>query len=286
MQAVHAQGGATVAWVRSAERARAQLGAQVELLETGAGSEALAAALGGCDGVVNLAGEPLLARRWTPAVRRGLRDSRVGVTTALVAALEHSRPRPRVLVSGSAVGLYGDRGGEVLTEASAPGSDYLAELCRDWEAAAAAAIPLGLCVVHLRTGVVLGRRGGALRQMLPPFRLGLGGPIAGGRQYMAWIHLQDIVGIITAALADARYQGAINAVAPQAATNREFTRALGAALHRPALVPLPALALRARFGAAASVLLASQRAVPQALTTLGFPFAFPALAPALAEAVG
>ena len=260
-------------------------GGEAEGVEAG-GTEALAAALGRCEAVVNLAGAPILGERWTGARRQQLRASRVGVTERLVEAMARAHPRPRVLVSGSAVGYYGDRGGERLTEASAPGDDFLARLCQDWEATAEQAAALGTRVVRLRTGVVLARHGGALAQMLPVFRWGLGGPVAGGHQYMAWIHITDLLGVIAAALADERYRGPINGVAPEAATSREFARTLGRTLHRTAILPLPAFALRVRYGDAASVVLASQRAEPEALGRLGFGFRYPTLAAALAEILG
>jgi ligand-binding SRPBCC domain-containing protein len=191
-----------------------------------------------------------------------------------------------VLVSGSAVGYYGDRASEVLSEDAAPGNDFLAQLCRDWEAAAHPAEGLGLRVVMLRTGVVLGRDGGALAQMLPPFRLGAGGPVGSGRQYLPWIHLHDLVAIIAAALVDERVRGPVNGVAPEPVTSREFATALGRALHRPAILPTPAFALRVIFGEAATVLLGSQRVEPAALGRLGFSFAFPTLEGALANILG
>jgi uncharacterized protein len=279
------QGHAVAAWVRSEERARRLLGADVELRPSDGGFDALAAAVASADAIVNLAGEPIIGVRWTAARRRLLEDSRVQVTNDLVRAIEAARTRPRVLFSGSAVGWYGDRGDERLTEQSMPGADFLARLCRDWEDAATGAQRLGVRVVLSRTGVVLGRGGGALAQMLPPFRLGLGGPIGSGRQYVPWIHLQDLVAFIALALADDRVRGPVNGVAPQEANSREFAAALGRALRRPAILPTPAFALRAIFGEAAIVMLASQRVEPLALTGLGFRFAFPDLDAALADAV-
>ena len=170
-----------VAWVRSESRARSLLGAEVELLPSSRGPDALVSTLGTVDAVVNLAGEAIFGKRWTPERRRVLEESRVGVTRDLVRAIAAASPRPRVLVSGSAVGWYGDRGDERLTETSSPGDDFLARLCRDWEAAATAAEASGVRVVLLRTGVVLGRNGGALAQMLTPFKLGVGGPVGNGR---------------------------------------------------------------------------------------------------------
>ena len=283
---LRSQGWTLAALVRSEGRTAAGLGGEIERVDASAGPEALAAVLGRCEAVVNLAGAPILGDRWTVARRRQLHDSRVGVTERLVEAMARANPRPRVLVSGSAVGYYGDRGVERLTEASAPGQDFLARLCQDWEAAAEQAAALGVRVVRLRTGVVLARQGGALAQMLPAFRWGLGGPVAGGHQYMAWIHITDLLGVIAAALADERYRGPINGVAPEAATSREFARTLGRTLHRTAILPLPAFALRVRYGDAASVVLASQRAEPEALGRLGFGFRYPTLAAALAEILG
>src|SRR5262249_55873131 len=190
---------------------------------------------------------------------------RVGVTRDLVKAIAAATPRPRVLVSGSAVGWYGDRGDERLTETSSTGDDFLARLCRDWESAAMAAEAAGGRVVLVRTGVVLRRNRGALAQMLPPFKLGVGGPIGNGRQYLPWIHLHDHVSSIAAMITDDRYRGPINVVAPQEATSRTFAAALGRALHRPAILPLPAFALRVIFGEAAVVLLAGPRVAPARL---------------------
>jgi uncharacterized protein (TIGR01777 family) len=235
---------------------------------------------------VNLAGEPLIGGRWTAARRAILEDSRVKVTDTLVRAIAVAKTRPGVFISASAVGYYGDRAAETLTETSASGDGFLARLCREWELAARPAEVLGLRVVRLRTGVVLGRLGGALSQMRPPFEFGLGGPVGSGKQYLPWIHLHDLVKIIAVTLVDDRYRGPVNGVAPEQATSRSFARALGRALHRPAIVPLPALALKAIFGEAATVLLASQRVEPLALAERQFAFDFPTLDSALADIVG
>ena len=280
------EGHTVVAWARSEARARARLGADVETIAAASGLSGLTTAVEGCEAVVNLAGEPLIGWRWTASRRRRLRGSRVAFTEKIARALAAARQRPRVLVSGSAVGYYGDRAGEILTEDSARGTGFLADLCRDWEAAAQAAESSGLRVVLIRTGVVLGRDGGALAQMLPPFRLGLGGPIGPGRQYLPWIHLHDLVGIIAAAMVDDRMRGPINGVGPGPVTSRDFAKALGSALGRPAVLPTPVLALRVIFGQASEVLLASQRAVPAALGRFGFSFAFPTLDQALANVLG
>lgn len=279
-------GHTVVAWARSVKRARNLLGAEIEIADAGAGIEALTAVVAGCDAVINLAGEPILGGRWTPKRRALLRNSRVHTTRELVQAIATARPRPLVLISSSAVGYYGDRGAERLSESSAPGSDFLSQLCQEWEAAARDVEGLGVRLVILRTGVVLGRDGGALAPLLLPFKLGVGGPVGSGRQYFPWIHLHDLVGIIATALVDDRYRGAINGVAPEETTGRQFATALGRALHRPSLIPLPALALRSIFGEAATVLLGSQRATPGALMTRSFSYSFPALDAALADILG
>lgn len=238
----------------------------------------------GADAVVHLAGEPI-AQRWTPAVREAIRASRTTATTNLVAGIGAAQARPQVLVSANAVGYYGDRGAERLTEASAPGEGFLAEVCAAWEREALTARALGLRVCVLRSGVVLDRRGGALAKMLPPFRLGVGGPIAGGRQYVAWIALEDIVGLYLAALDDARFDGAYNATAPEPVTNAQLARAVGRALHRPAALPVPGLALRALYGGMAEIVTASQNAVPERALAQGHHFAQPDLDRALAAAL-
>ena len=265
--ALGAQGHEVVAWRRVADRQRGF------------------ADIDGCDAVVNLAGAPILGRRWTAGRRALLHDSRVGVTRDLVAAWSRARRPPRALVSSSAVGIYGDGGDAWLGETAAHGGDFLAQLCEAWEAAALGAGRLGARVVLLRTGVVLGRDGGALAQMLPPFRAGVGGPIGSGRQYMPWIHRDDFVRVVLAALADGRMQGPVNGVAPAPVTSREFASALGAALNRRAVLPVPAFALRAIFGDAASVLLASQRVEPAVLRARRFAWSYPDIGSALAEIV-
>ena len=280
------EGHSVVAWVRSEARARSLLGADVEMVQTNAGLDVLVAAIERCDAVVNLAGAPLLGGRWRAARRAILDSSRVAVTDLLVRAVALARTRPAALISGSAVGYYGDRAEEPLEETASAGDDFLARLCRRWESAARSAESLGVRVVLLRTGVVLGRAGGALAHMQPPFELGLGGPVGSGRQYWPWIHLHDLVTIIAEALVDERYRGPVNGVAPEAATSRAFARALGRALHRPAILPVPALALRGIFGNAATVLLASQRVVPRVLRDRQFAFEFPTLDGALADIVG
>jgi uncharacterized protein (TIGR01777 family) len=278
-------GHSVIAWTRDSKRAHKVLGDGIDIVDAAGGSAALSSSLPASDAVVNLAGEPIVGRRWTAARRRQLVDSRVGVTEALVASMEASSSRPRVLVSASAVGYYGDRAGEMLAEDSTRGEGFLADLCARWEAAARRAEALGTRVVLPRIGVVLGAGGGALARMLPPFRLGLGGPLGSGRQYMAWIHRHDLASIVAAALGDDSYRGPLNGVAPQTVTNGEFSRALGRALRRPAILPLPATALRMIFGEAATVLLDSQRVMPQVLAARGFQWRFPAIDGALDEIV-
>jgi len=278
-------GHSVVAWARSDTRAMALLGADIDVVSIAAGQEALVTALSSCDAVVNLAGEPLLGGRWTAGRREVLRASRIDVTEQLVAAIGAAKPRPRVLVSASAVGYYGDRADEVLTESSSPREDFLSQLCQDWEDAASAASASGVRVVLLRTGVVLGRAGGALAQMLPPFRFGAGGRIGSGRQFFPWIHLHDLVALIATAVGDERYRGPVNGVAPEQTTSAAFARTLGRVLHRPAILPAPSLALRAIFGEAAVVLLASQRVEPQTASRLGFAWEFPSLEAALHDIV-
>ena len=241
-----------------------------------------AEALAGRDAVVHLAGENV-AQRWTDSAKRSIRDSRVIGTQALVDGLRAAEPRPGVLVSASAVGYYGDRADEVLDEDSAPGADWLAGVCVDWEAAAAQAAELGMRVCTLRTGVVLSRDGGALAKMLPPFRVGLGGPVAGGDQYVPWIHLDDVVGLYLAAIDRPAYVGPINATGPAPLSNRDFSKALGRALHRPAVAPVPKLAVRALFGEMSEIVTGGQRAVPRRAAELGYEFLHPRLDPALAD---
>lgn len=235
------------------------------------------------DAIVNLAGENLSAGRWTAARRERILRSRVDATGTLVEAVTRIAHRPTVLVSASAVGFYGGRGDETLSERSGIGRGFLPEVCLAWEADAQRAIALGLRVVCLRLGVVLTGEGGALGKMLPLFRLGLGGRLGNGRQWMSWITRDDVIGVVAEALADRRFTGAINTVAPEPVTNAAFTKALGTVLHRPTLVPAPAWALRLAFGEMAdAALLASTRAVPDRLEALGYRFKHPHLAEALA----
>ena len=236
----------------------------------------------GADAVVNLAGASIAGGRWTNARKKVLRDSRVDTTRALVGALAKMAARPRVLISASAVGYYGRRGDELLTEASTPGNDFLASIAAEWEAEARKAEALGIRVVLLRFGVILARHGGALPQMMFPFRFGVGGKIGSGRQWMPWLTLDDAIAIIRFAVNNESVSGPLNAVAPQPMQNAEFTRVLAAVMHRPAIFPAPAFALRILLGEMAdALLLGSQRAVPAVLEKLGYSFLRPSLEPAL-----
>jgi uncharacterized protein len=262
------------AWVRDEARAGSLLGPDVELVASSKGPSALTAQIARADAVINLAGEPILARRWTESRRQALRDSRIALTRSIADAIKQSPKRPAVLISASAVGYYGDRGDAPLDENSGPGNDFLAQLCREWEDAAMGAQSAGVRVFIPRIGIVLGLDGGALAQMLPPFQFGAGGPIGSGRQWMPWIHLHDLVEVMTVALADERWQGVANATAPSPVTNREFARTLGRVLHRPSLIPLPEIALRAMFGSGASVLTSGQKATPAQIRNFGYRFQF------------
>ena len=231
--------------------------------------------------VVHLAGEPV-AQRWTDDVKRRIRESRVMGTRHLVAGLGAMPRPPETLITASAVGYYGSRGDEVLRESAPPGTAWLAEVCVAWEREAEAAAALGVRVAAIRTGLALDPRGGALQQMLPPFRLGLAGRLGSGTQWMPWIHLEDLISLFQFAL-DTPVRGALNGTAPYPVTNAEFTRELAQALHRPALLAVPRFALKVMFGEMAEVLLASQRVVPAAAEAAGFRFRYPQLAPALAN---
>jgi uncharacterized protein (TIGR01777 family) len=242
-------------------------------------------ALARVDAVVHLAGEPV-GERWTESKKQKIRESRVRGTETLVRAISRLPQPPSVLVSASAVGYYGDRGDEQLVESSPPGNDFLAEVVRAWEAALEPASSAGLRVVRLRFGVVIAREGGALERLLTPFRLGVGGQLGNGRQWMSWISLTDAVRAIRFALTEPDLEGPANAVAPQPVKNAEFTRALGTVLGRPTLFTVPTIALRLAFGEMAEVtLLASQRAVPERLEAAGFRFQHPRIEDALRAAL-
>jgi len=235
----------------------------------------------GVEAVIHLAGEPVAGARWTEEQKRRVRDSRTKGSRNLVAGMRATPRPPKVLVSASAVGFYGDRGNEILNESSAPGSGFLSEVCLDWETEAARARELGVRVAFVRTGVALSLSGGALEKMLLPFKLGLGGRLGDGRQWFPWIHIEDVVGIFLHALMSPDVNGPINGVAPGIVTNEEFTRELAAALNRPVFFPVPELALRVLMGEMAEVVTASQRVVPQVALDTGYRFKYPNLRPAL-----
>ncbi len=235
--------------------------------------------------VFHLAGDPVAQGRWTAAKKARVRESRVAGTANLVSALRAMQSRPEVLISASAVGYYGSRGDELLVETSSAGRDYLAEVCAAWEAAARGAIDLGVRVVTARIGIVLGKGGGALAKMLTPFRLGLGGRLGSGQQWMPWVHVDDTVGLLLHVAENPGISGAVNVVAPHPATNAEFTRTLAHQLRRPALLPMPAAALRLAFGEFAEVLLASQRVQSTVAQQSGYAFRYPELSAALAAAL-
>jgi uncharacterized protein (TIGR01777 family) len=236
-----------------------------------------------CDAVVHLAGERAVGNRWTEKVKREIMDSRVRSTEAIVVAIERAAHRPRAFVCASGVGYYG-AGNAPVDETGAPGNDFLAQVTVAWESAAARAESLGVRVVRARLGIVLGRGGGALEQMAVPFRMFVGGPIGSGKQAVSWVHLEDAVGILLLAIDDDSMSGPVNVVAPNVVTNEELSSAIGTALGRPSAFRVPELALRLRFGEGADPLVTGQRALPKVLLEKGYPFRYPRVADALAEA--
>jgi len=241
--------------------------------------------LDGADAIVHLAGATI-SERWTPEQKRYIHSSRLRGTQLIAEAARAMMRPPQVLVSASAVGWYGDRGEEILHEGSQPGKGFLAEVCRDWEAATEVASRAGIRVVHVRLGIVLSRKGGALSKMLFPFQMGIGGKLGSGKQYMSWIALEDAVGAFRYALETPSIKGAVNAVAPNAATNLQFTKALGRVLGRPTIAPLPAFMVKVIFGEMGeSLLLASQRVEPARLLAEGYQFLYPQLESALRRAL-
>ena len=244
-----------------------------------------ASALEGIDTVFHLAGESVAEGRWTPAQKQRIRDSRVIGTRHLVQGIRQASARPAVLVSASAVGYYGNRGDDELTESAVAGRDFLAEVCVAWEEEALTAREMGVRVVTARTGIVLGAGGGALGKMLLPFKLGAGGPLGSGKQWMPWIHVTDLARLYYHAAATAPIDGPMNAVAPNPVRNSEFTRALARQLHRPAFLPAPYFGLRLVFGEFAEVLFASQRVIPRVALESGFTFQYPDITAALREII-
>jgi uncharacterized protein len=285
--ALRQRGDQVVALSRERGAAAQTLGSDVELhpWRDPKGSPPPPEALSGANAVVHLLGEPV-SQRWTTQAKREIRDSRVLSTRSLVASLRalSDDRRPATLVSQSATGYYGPRGDEPVSEDTAAGEDFLAEVVTAWEGEALAATELsGTRVALTRTGVVLSPRGGALAKMLPPFRAGLGGPVAGGGQYVPWIHLDDVVRALLRCIDDERVAGPVNVTAPTPVTNAELSQTLGRVLHRPALLPVPAAALRLLYGEMASIVITGQRAIPERLGQLGHQFAHPELEPALAD---
>ncbi len=248
------------------------------------GEPAPSEALEGRDAIVHLAGENV-AQRWSARAKRAIRESRVTGTRNLLAGLAAAQQRPRTLISSSAIGYYGAHGEEPLDEDAPPGGDFLAKVCVAWEEEAAKAQELGARVVCVRTGVVLHKDGGALAKMLPPFRLGVGGPVAGGRQFVSWVHRADVVGMYLAALEDERWSGPVNATAPDPVSNRELSQTLGRVLHRPALLPVPGAALTLLYGEMSAIVTEGARVMPAKPLVLGYEFEHPQLEEALSSAL-
>ena len=269
---------------RDPGKAREALGpVEAHAWDPGAGA-APAQALEGRDAVVHLAGEPV-AQRWSEDAKRRIHDSREQGTRHLVDGLRAAQERPGVLVSSSAVGYYGPHGAERLPEHTAAGSDFLARVCVTWESEAQKASELGVRVVRVRTGVVLDKAGGALAKMLPFFKAGVGGPVAGGKQHIPWVHADDVAGIYLQALDDGNWSGAVNATAPEPVTNAAFSKALGRALHRPGFLPVPAIAIKALYGDMAEIVTKGQNAVPERTMELGYRHRHPDLDQALRSAL-
>ena len=281
VEALRDRGDEVTVLSRSAPRAQDKLGVEAMEWDPVAGP-APVAALAGRDAVVSLHGEPV-AQRWNDEVKRRIRDSRVIGTRNLVGALRDAEPRPKVLVSASGVGYYGPHGDERITERDPAANDFLGQLCVEWEGAADAAQQLGVRVAHVRTGIALDAKGGALKTMLPPFKLGLGGPIAGGRQYMPWIHIDDLVGLYLAALDGDTWTGPLNGSAPEPVTQKTFAKALGRALRRPAFLPAPQFGLKLLMGEMAEIATTGVRAVPERPLELGYQFRHTDLDAALRE---
>jgi len=280
VRALAERGDAVVALSRDGSRSLP--GAEVVEWRRPKEEPAPASAFADVDGVVHLLGEPL-AQRWSDDVKREIHDSRVLGTRNLIAGMQSARPS--VLVGQSAIGYYGPRGDEIVDESSGPGSDFQASVVVDWEAESLGARQLGMRVAVCRTGVVLSPSGGALEKMLTPFKLGVGGPVAGGRQYLPWVHIDDVVGAMLFALDTDGVDGPVNVTAPTPVTNRDFSKALGRALHRPTVLPVPGFALRLLYGEMATIVTTGVRAEPRRLRELGYEFRQPELEPALEAAL-
>jgi uncharacterized protein len=268
------------AWVRNESRARGLLGPEVELASAPSG---LREAVAKADAVINLAGEPVSAARWTASRKQAIVESRVKLTRAIASAIAQSPSRPGVFISASAVGYYGDRGDEIVEDDAPPGNDFLANVCRNWEAAALEAAKSGVRVFIPRIGIVLGADGGALASMVMPFRVGMGGPLGSGRQYVPWIHLDDQLAVMIAALEDRTMSGPMISAAPNPVTSRDLAKAIGAVLHRGSFMPVPTIALRILLGEAAALVLTGQRVRPRRLQQSGFTWRYPMIAAALSD---
>lgn len=272
-----------VVLTRNIAKSALNLGSHCKFVQWDTVSVPPQSAFEGVEGIINLMGEGIADKRWDEAQKQKIHDSRINGTHLLIKAISDMAKKPKVLVSASGVGIYGNRDTEVITETSTTGNDFLANLCKEWEAEAFKAKDLGLRVVVVRTGMVLGRNGGALKKMLPIFKLGLGGPVGSGKQYMSWIHVDDLASIYVEAINNASIEGAVNGTAPYPATNKEFTKALGKALHRPAFMPVPTFALKSAFGEMSSVLLEGQKVLPTKIKEKKFRFHYPTLEMALKE---
>jgi uncharacterized protein (TIGR01777 family) len=280
-----AKGHDVVVLTRDASRSRDHLHPRVRVVSWAEGAPDWEGVLDGAGGVVSLAGESI-AQRWTAAAKQRIVASRVGAAAKLRLAIEKAKERPAVLVNASAVGYYGPQGDETLTEDSPPGAGFLAGTCVKWEEAARAIEPLGVRVVRVRTGIVLGDDGGALAKMLPPFKAFLGGPLGSGRQWMSWIHRDDLVDLFVFALQNPNVTGALNGTAPSPVTMKGFATALGHALHRPSFAPVPAAALKLLLGEMSTLILDGQRVLPKRALDLGFTFRFTGVEAALKDVVG
>ena len=283
--ALAARGDAVTVLTRDPARARSALPSGIHF-EAWATNGAGVSSISGTDAVIHLAGEQAVGKRWTEHVKREILESRVRSTETLVRAMEAAEHRPSVFVCASAVGYYGARGDESLDESALPGSDFLARVTTEWEAAASRAEAFGVRVVRARLGIVLGRGGGALVEMIRPFKLFVGGPIATGDQVVSWVHLDDVVGVLLRAVDDAQVRGPLNVTAPNAVTNTELSHVIGKVLRRPSALRVPEAALRLAFGEGATPLVTGQRAVPAALMRLGYAFRYARVEEAVRDAVG
>lgn len=276
-------GDEVVVVTRNLPKAALTLGSQCKYFYWSEGDALPIEAFEGVDGVVNLMGEGIADKPWTEEQKKKIYDSRIQGTKHIVEAIAKLDKKPAVLVSASAVGIYGNRGPEEINEASNLGNDFLAKVCIDWEKEASKAKPMVKRAAFIRTGVVLGRKGGALAKMLPIFKLGAGGPLGTGNQYMSWIHVEDLASMYVEALKNKSVDGVFNGTAPYPATNKEFTKALGKVLKRPTILPAPAFALKFVFGEMSTVLLDGQKVLPRKFKEVNFRYRYPTLEMALKE---